>query len=94
MAKKKKAVVKEIGSLDVARKAILKKYGEGVISPLGDHEDLQIDSVSTGSLALDSALGVGGLARGRLHEVYGPNSSSQCVYEGAATKIERSLYRC
>jgi len=75
--KKKKEEEKKVASLDIARKAILKKYGEGVISPLGDHEDLQIDSVSTGSLALDSALGVRGMARGRLHEVYGPNSSGK-----------------
>jgi len=67
----------EAMSLEVARKAIIKKYGEGVISYLGDHEDLKIDAVSTGCLALDSALGVGGLARGRLHEIYGPNSSGK-----------------
>jgi recombination protein RecA len=64
-------------SLDIARKAITKKYGEGVISCLGDHEDLKIDAISTGCLALDAALGVGGMARGRLHEIYGPNSSGK-----------------
>jgi len=93
MAKKKKAKVKKIDSLEVARQAILKKYGEGVISPLGDHEDLQIDSVSTGSLALDSALGVGGMARGRLHEVYGPNSSgkSSLALSVCMKGLQRSL---
>jgi len=75
MVKKKETETKS--SLEVVRKAIIKKYGEGVISCLGDHEDLQIDSVSTGCLALDSALGVGGFARGRLYEVYGPNSSGK-----------------
>jgi len=64
-------------ALEIARKAILKKYGEGVISHLGDHEDMIIDSISTGCLALDAALGVGGFARGRLYEVYGPNSSGK-----------------
>jgi len=75
MVKKKEAVSKS--TLEIARKAITKKYGEGVISYLGDHEDLIIDAVSTGCLALDSALGVGGFARGRLYEVYGPNSSGK-----------------
>lgn len=75
MAKKKN---ESTGSaLDVARKSIVKKYGEGVISKLGDHDDLKIDVISTGSIALDVALGVGGFAMGRLHEVYGPNSSGK-----------------
>ncbi len=75
MAKKK--VVVTNSTLDIARSAITKKYGEGVISYLGDHADLIIDAISTGCLALDSALGVGGFARGRLYEVYGPNSSGK-----------------
>lgn len=75
MAKKKEE--DKATSLDVVRKVITKKYGEGVISYLGDHEDLKIDAVSTGCLALDASLGVGGLARGRLHEIYGPNSSGK-----------------
>ena len=64
-------------SIELARKAIIKKYGEGVISPLGTHKDLQINAISTGCLALDSALGIGGFACGRLYEVYGPNSSGK-----------------
>ena len=76
MAKKKeKATPKSM--LEITRQAITKKYGEGVIRSLGDHEDLQIDAISTGCLSLDSALGVGGFARGRLYEVYGPNSSGK-----------------
>lgn len=81
MAKKKAAKNEDTGSafsaLEVARKAIIKEYGENVISLLGDHEDLQIDSISTGCLGLDLALGVGGFARGRLYEVYGPNSAGK-----------------
>ena len=79
MAKKKKenVVKQQRDSLEVARKAVIKKYGKGVISPLGDHEDLSIDSISTGCIALDAALGVGGFARGRLYEVFGPNSSGK-----------------
>jgi recombination protein RecA len=79
---KKKEEVKEPksgnkSSLEVTKQLVIKKYGEGVISFLGDHEDLKIDAVSTGCLALDSALGIGGFARGRLYEVYGPNSSGK-----------------
>ena len=77
MPRKKQERQKDSKStLELARQAIIKKYG-AVISPLGDHEDLKIDAISTGCLALDSALGVGGLARGRLYEIYGPNSSGK-----------------
>lgn len=68
---------KKKSALELTKQAIIKKYGEGVVSYLGDHEDLQIDAISTGCLALDSALGIGGFARGRLYEVYGPNSSGK-----------------
>lgn len=64
-------------NLELVKKAIKKKYGEGVLSCLGDHEDLRIEAVSTGCLSLDSATGVGGFARGRIYEVYGPNSSGK-----------------
>jgi len=74
MAKKKE---KELTALELQKQAIIKKYGEGVISYLGDHEDLKIDAISTGCLQLDSALGTGGFARGRLYEIYGPNSSGK-----------------
>lgn len=79
MVKKKKEKAEPVkkSTLEIARQAIIKKYGEGVISYLGDHEDLIIDAISTGCLALDSALGIGGFARGRLYEVYGPNSSGK-----------------
>jgi len=76
MAKRKEKDAPK-STLEIARQAITKKYGEGVISYLGDHEDLKIDAIPTGCLALDSALGVGGFARGRLYEVYGPNSSGK-----------------
>jgi recombination protein RecA len=78
MAKKKDTVESaKKSALELTKQAIIKKYGEGVVSYLGDHEDLKIDAISTGCLALDSALGVGGFARGRLYEVYGPNSSGK-----------------
>lgn len=75
--KKEKVEPKTKSALDVQKQAIIKKYGEGVLSYLGDHEDLEIDAISTGCLALDSSLGTGGCARGRLYEFYGPNSSGK-----------------
>ena len=74
---KDEVVVKGANTLDIARKSIIKKYGEGIISFLGEHEDLEIDAISTGCLSLDSATGIGGFARGRLYEVFGPNSSGK-----------------
>lgn len=75
--KKEKEEPKVKSALELQKQAIIKKYGEGVLSYLGDHEDLKIDAISTGCLSLDSALGVGGCARGRLFEFYGPNSSGK-----------------
>ena len=64
-------------SLDIAMKQIEKNYGKGAIMRLGDAPVQQIDVVPTGSLALDAALGVGGVPRGRVIEVYGPESSGK-----------------
>ena len=77
MARKKAKEEKPADTLEIVRKAIVKKYGVGIISFLGEHEDLVIDAVSTGCLALDAATGIGGFARGRLYEIYGPNSSGK-----------------
>jgi len=78
MAKKKDKVEPKLKSvLDIQKQEIIKKYGKGVLSYLGDHEDLEIDAISTGCLSLDSSLGTGGCARGRLYEFYGPNSSGK-----------------
>jgi len=75
--KKNEETITKPSTLEMARQAIRKKYGEGVISPLGSHEDMCIDAISTGCLALDAALGNKGFARGRLYEIYGPNSSGK-----------------
>lgn len=56
---------------------LTKKYGEGVIMRLGDAQHLQVESIPTGSLSLDIALGVGGLPKGRIIEIYGPESSGK-----------------
>ncbi|MGB1250150.1 MAG: recombinase RecA [Candidatus Promineifilaceae bacterium] len=56
---------------------LTKKYGDGVIMRLGDAHNMQIDVVPTGSISIDIALGVGGLPRGRVVEIYGPESSGK-----------------
>jgi recombination protein RecA len=63
-------------SLSIIKKAISKKYGN-VISKLSDHEDMIIKTVSTGSISLDVALGRGGMALGRIYEIFGPNSGGK-----------------
>ncbi|MTV82991.1 recombinase RecA [Secundilactobacillus folii] len=64
-------------ALDAALKKIEKNFGKGSIMRMGDKADTQISTISTGSLALDNALGVGGYPRGRIVEVYGPESSGK-----------------
>ena len=63
--------------LNEALKAIEKQYGKGSIMKLGEHADVDVDAISTGSLAIDYALGVGGLPKGRIIEIYGPESSGK-----------------
>jgi recombination protein RecA len=64
-------------SLDNTIATIQKRFGEGAIMRLGEARHLQVETIPTGSLALDIALGVGGLPRGRVVEVYGPESSGK-----------------
>jgi recombination protein RecA len=64
-------------ALDMALKQIEKQFGKGSIMKLGEKTDLRISTVSSGSLALDVALGVGGYPRGRVIEIYGPESSGK-----------------
>ncbi|HBJ00622.1 recombinase RecA [Lysinibacillus sp. FSL R7-0073] len=64
-------------ALEQALKQIEKNFGKGSIMKLGEKTDLQIATSSSGSLALDAALGVGGYPRGRIIEVYGPESSGK-----------------
>ena len=62
-------------ALDAALAQIDRAFGKGSAMKLGSREKIEIETVSTGSLGLDIALGVGGLPRGRVIEVYGPESS-------------------
>ncbi|GAK47911.1 recombinase A [Secundilactobacillus oryzae JCM 18671] len=64
-------------ALDAALKRIEKNFGKGAIMRMGDQPDTKISTISTGSLALDDALGVGGFPRGRIVEIYGPESSGK-----------------
>jgi recombination protein RecA len=57
--------------------SLTKRFGDGVIMRLGDAYHLQVESIPTGALSLDIALGVGGLPRGRVIEIYGPESSGK-----------------
>ncbi|MBG9542053.1 recombinase RecA [Cytobacillus firmus] len=64
-------------ALEMALKQIEKQFGKGSIMKLGEQTDRRISTVPSGSLALDAALGVGGYPRGRIIEVYGPESSGK-----------------
>src|SRR5579883_2111796 len=64
-------------ALGLAMDAIKKQFGEGSIMKLGDSRHGQIESIPTGALSLDLALGIGGIPRGRIIEVYGPESSGK-----------------
>lgn len=64
-------------ALETALRQIEKQFGKGAVMRLGQNAAMQIDSISTGSLTLDMALGIGGLPRGRITEIYGPESSGK-----------------
>jgi len=75
--------------LDKALGDIIKRYGEGSIMLMGDAKHLEVEAVPTGSLSLDIALGVGGIPRGRICEIYGPESSGKttlCLHIVAETQ--------
>jgi recombination protein RecA len=63
--------------LDRALHEIVKKYGEGSIMRLGEAHHMEVEAIPTGSLSLDLALGVGGIPRGRITEIFGPESSGK-----------------
>ena len=64
-------------ALATAINQIEKSYGKGSVMRLGDKVEMQVDAIPTGSLALDAALGIGGMPRGRIVEIYGPESSGK-----------------
>ncbi len=64
-------------SIDTAISQIEKQFGKGSIMRMGDDNKVKIKSISTGSISLDSAIGIGGVPRGRIIEIYGPESSGK-----------------
>ncbi|HRI56717.1 MAG TPA: recombinase RecA [Anaerolineae bacterium] len=64
-------------ALETTMANLKKRYGEGAIMKLGEAADMRVEAIPTGALSLDLALGVGGLPRGRVTEIYGPESSGK-----------------
>lgn len=64
-------------ALETALHQIEKNFGKGAVMRLGDRPEMVVDAIPTGSLALDAALGIGGVPRGRIIEIYGPESSGK-----------------
>ena len=85
MAEKKKAAAAASPSaaadkrkaLETAIAQIEKNYGKGAIMRLGDDIPVNVEAISTGSLSLDLALGIGGVPRGRIVEIYGPRAAAR-----------------
>ena len=75
-------------ALETALSQIEKQFGKGAVMKLGQNTHMNVGHVSTGSLSLDIALGIGGLPRGRIVEIFGPESSGKttlslhCIAEG------------
>lgn len=81
-------------SLDLAIKSIVKKYGD-VIGSLENHVDVAIPTISTGCISLDLALGRGGFGRGRIYEVYGPNSGGKSTLAvNVVIQAQRRAMKC
>ncbi len=77
MAKKKNSPAGEKKDLDEAVEEIKQRFGEGAIMKLKEVRAVDVDVIPTGSISLDLALGVGGIPRGRVIEIYGPESSGK-----------------
>ncbi len=89
----------KLKAIEAAMGQIEKQFGKGSIMKLGEDSILNIESISTGSLDLDIALGIGGVPRGRIIEIYGPESSGKTtvalhILAEAQKMVEQQLYRC
>ncbi len=77
-------------ALGLAMDAIKKQYGDGSIMKLGDSRNQHVEVIPTGALSLDLALGIGGLPRGRIIEIYGPESSGKTTLaQHAAAEVQK-----
>ena len=85
-------------ALENALKQIEKQYGAGAIMRLGENKHLNVAAISTGSLSLDIATGINGLPKGRIVEIYGPESSGKttlalhCVAEAQKARRPSCVY--
>ena len=70
-------MVDKKAALETALAQIKKAYGEGAVMKLGENAHMNVEGIPTGSLTLDLALGIGGVPRGRIVEIYGPESSGK-----------------
>ena len=79
MKKEKKEIVPKATSANIedTLQAIKTKFGDDAIMKLGEKPKVNINAISTGSIGLDAALGIGGLPRGRIVEIFGPESSGE-----------------
>src|SRR5512137_2062012 len=77
MATDKTENVQKQKALQLVIEKMEKEYGKGTIMKLGDQAIVDVETISTGSIALDNALGIGGLPRGRVIEIYGPEASGK-----------------
>ena len=78
MAKEKENISAD--ALDETLKQIQKLFGKGAVMRLGEREAVDVDAISSGSLLLDEALGVGGYPKGRIIEIFGPESSGKTTF--------------
>jgi hypothetical protein len=77
--------------LDAALASIEKQFGKGSVMKLGDESAVRIPAIPTGALSLDLALGIGGIPRGRVTEIYGPESSGKCLTAGTHVWTDHGL---
>ncbi|HCV49795.1 MAG TPA: DNA recombination/repair protein RecA, partial [Saprospirales bacterium] len=77
MSKLSKEKEQKLKALGLAVDKLEKTYGKGTVMKLGDKQAVNVETISTGSLGLDIALGIGGLPKGRVVEIYGPESSGK-----------------
>ena len=75
--KKEQEIKEKNKSLEAAISQIDQNFGKGSVMRLGQQQALDVEAISTGSLSLDLALGIGGLPKGRIIEIYGPESSGK-----------------
>ena len=95
---KKEQELKEKKSLEAAISQIDQNFGKGSVMRLGQQQALDVEAISTGSLSLDLALGIGGLPKGRIIEIYGPESSGKTTLSITSccrsTKSRRNMCFC